>query len=204
MRKAFLLAVSSLVFGSFVMADTFNGPTNLTLKTFDSLDINGPAKLKLIKAKSLDVKGTLDFHSLDIADKAVVNGPVSGEKGKFGKLEVTGPFVVDHVISDDLYVTGPVKATFLEVKSDAEFIGPVFVQHAKFHDLVATAEKITLEDVTVQDLTVEKTDQDQVLVLKGNTVVNGDIEFASGKGIVQADSTVEIKGKVKGGTVEKN
>ncbi len=76
MRNALLLICSSLLISSYAGGETFDGPTQLTMKFFDSLEIKGPAQLRLVKAQTLEVKGDLQFHSLDVAKNANITGSV--------------------------------------------------------------------------------------------------------------------------------
>lgn len=199
----FFLLCISMCLSAF--GEVFNGPTTLSWKVYDSLAVNGPANFKLVKAKTLQVNGPLQFHNLDVAGKAEVDGSMKGDKGKFGQLFVTGPMDVDHVICGELSVKGPVKATYLDVQNHAEIVGPLEVQHGKFKSLAVNADKIILEAVTIETIVVNKGNNNQTLVLRGQTIVNGDIVFESGNGIVQIESSdVRTNGSVKGATVKKS
>ena len=60
-----------------------------------------------------------------------------------------------------------------------------------------------MDDVTLESMVVSRGPKDQVLVLKGLTVVNGTIVFESGEGIVQVENPeVVIKGSVQGAVVK--
>jgi hypothetical protein len=179
----------------------YKGPTDLTLKVFDTLTIHGPAQLKLIKAKILDVKGPLEFSQLDISGSATLTGTVKGAKGKFKILKVTGPIEVDHVVCEELFVIGSVKAQFLDVAIKANITGELEVLQSKFKDLIVDGDKIVLDSVQLDSMTVKKGKTNETVTLRGNTVVNGDILFESGNGLVNVESTdVQIKGAIKGGT----
>lgn len=201
--KAFVSLLLIMFVCLSLPGEEYNGPTSLTLKFIDDLVINGPATLKLVKAKNLEVKGSLDYRSLDVAGNAEVIGPMKGSKGKFNKLHVTGPVDVDHLLCDELDVQGPVKAEYIDVTNQATIEGPLDVQHGKFKSLKVTADKIILDEVIADTIVVGK-GQEQVLILKSLSIINGDIVFESGTGIVQVDSPeVVIKGTVKGASVKK-
>lgn len=187
-----------------VSGEVFNGPANLSLKFYDALSINGPANLKMVKAQSLEIKGTLQFHRLSVAGKADIKGSITGDYGQFGLLNVLGSLEVDHVICDDLIVKGAINAQYLDVKNQANIEGLLNVQHGKFKNITVKADKITLDEVIVDTIIVSKNQSNQVLVLKGKTVINGDIIFESGTGLVQAEgSDVLIKGSVTGAKLSK-
>lgn len=179
--------------------EVFNGPTDLSLKIYDTLTINGPAKLKLIKGSSLEVHGTLEFHRLAISGKASVTGTMTGDHGKFGQLTVVGPMTVDHMICEDLTVTGPVTADSVVINNNTNIIGPLDARQSDFKNLTVNAEKIILDDVDVETITITGDQKNQTLVLKGKTTVTRDITFTSGTGIIQKEgSKVVVKGNVKG------
>lgn len=204
MHKLILPLLLLLLTCLSIFGDTYHGPTDLTLKFYDTLSIDGPAKLKLVKAQSLEVKGTLTFDKLDVAGKAEVFGTIKGTKGKFDQLDVTGAMDVDHVLCQKLSVKGPVTAVYLDVKDQADIEGPLTAQHSKFKNLSVKADKIVLDEVVVENIVVVKGPKNQVLILKGPTIVNGDIVFESGEGTVQIENPeVSIKGSIKGASIKK-
>jgi hypothetical protein len=195
----FTLALSSNIFAS-----VYNGPTDLSWRYFNDLVINGPAKLKLLKAATLQVNGPLQFNSIGIDGKAQVAGEFNGNKGQFGNLFVTGSMNVDHVLADNITITGPVVATYLEVKNDAIINGPLNAHHSEFNRLSVSSNNIVLDDVLVNEIIVNKNEKNQILILKGSTVVSGDITFESADGNVSIEnSKVRIKGKVIGANTTK-
>lgn len=192
--------LSLLVLSLTLFGEEFSGPTHLTLKIFDTLTIQGPAQLKMVKAKSLAVTGLLEFNHLNISGDATLTGAVKGSKGKFNTLTVTGSLDVDHVICKELIVTGNVKATFLDVAKQSTVNGDLEVKESKLGALSVAGDKILLDGVLLDSLTVRKGISDQQTVtLQGATIVNGDILFESGKGILNVQgSEVKINGTTKG------
>jgi hypothetical protein len=194
----FLLALCCFVSG-ICSADTFNGPTDLTLKYFDDLVIHGPAKLRMVKAKSLDVKGSLEFNQLAVKGKAEIIGEFKGKRGKFGKLNVTGLVDAEYVVCDELSVLGPVKIAYLEVKNTANIKGEMQGRHCKIKRLIVQAARIVLEDVEIGSILVKKDGRHEELILKGTSLIDGDIEFESGTGTVKIEgSAVKIQGEIRG------
>jgi hypothetical protein len=116
--------------------------------------------------------------------------------------------VAKNIVCSKLEVTGPVDVTDLQVSGDTTIIGPLKAGKSTFQNLTVTADKIVLEDVKIKDILVkknqeEKQEKKQVLELKGETIVGGNIIFESGKGVVEQGSEVKIQGEIKGATVEK-
>lgn len=183
-----------------ILGEVFTGPTDLAFKVFDDLSIKGPAKLKMVKAKTLEVQGPLKFHNLAVAEKAIIKGAMQGDKGKFGPLEIEGFAEIDHVICDTLKVKGAVNANYLDVNKDAAIEGALHVHYGKFQNLIVKGNEITLEDVTINNIIISKNQPPSVIILKGRTLVNGNITFESNDGVVTVEnSEVLIKGEIIGG-----
>jgi len=194
-----------LLITSTAFSQTYTGPTQLSIKMFDSLSVDGPTKLKLVKADSMKINGSLHFSKIDIAQEAVVNGALSGDHGKFRALQVTGSVDVANVICRDLKANGAFKATYLSVNGNASIVGPMVVDHGKFQNLEITADAITLEDLIAQNIIIHNTQNEQILILKGASNVSGDITFDSGKGTVQIEGpSVQVKGNIKGATTTRS
>lgn len=198
-EKISTLILLTLCLTFCLYGETFNGPTTLYKKVYEGLVIHGPAKLKLVKADTLEVSGPLDFESLEVVGEAKVNGPVKGDKGKFGQLTVKGPLYVDLVVCEDLSVEGKVIVTSLVVNNSAEIEGELDATHSKFKSLIVDAEKITLDDVIAESIFVSKSENNQLLILKGRTEIYGDVTFESGNGVIDIQSpNVYIRGAMVG------
>lgn len=204
MKKNFVFLFICCFCLANAFADVYTGPVEVSLKFFDNLTVNGPAKLKLLRTKTLDIQGPVEFHSIDVAGNATIIGNVKGYKGKFSLLQVTGSLEADEVICDDLDVKGQVTASSLIVKNQAKIEGSLTAQHSQFKTLVVNGDNITLNDVQADSLTVGKDVKKPVLVLQGATVINGDVIFESGDGLIRVKSPqAKIKGTVKGATTSR-
>lgn len=188
---------------SSMFAEEFNGPTDLTLKFYDSLTITGPAKLSLIKTKSLKVTGPLHFHNLAVSGDAEVVGPVTGDRGQFGQLKVTGDIDVDHFICQDLKAIGSVKGTNMLINGLADITGRFEASRSKLKNLSIEGNEVILNEVVAGNITIRKTQKSQALILKGMTIINGDIVFESGSGIIEVlNPLIQLNGKLTGGTIK--
>lgn len=181
------ISLSILFFCATAFAETFQGPTNLTLKSFDELTVNGPAHLHLIKAQNLKINGTLQFSRLEVAKEAVIHGPVTGDHGKFGSLEVNGP----------------VDASYLIVHGPTKIQGPLHLQFGELNELHVAAEEITLDSVKAAKVVIGKSGASQILILQGGTDIKGEIIFESGNGIlIKKDAASKFGGPLQGGTIQ--
>lgn len=195
-----LFILGSFFFLTMLHADTYNGPTSLRFTRKAEVTINGPATIKQASIKTLVVNGPLDFYEIEATVSATIAGYMKGEKGRFTKLQVTGPFYGHRIDCGELNVVGPVEVSYLKVTGDTTILGPLTATEAKFNNIIITADKISLNNATVNNLLIKKTDKEetQTLILTGSTVINGDVTFESGNGIIHADSSVVIHGSVKG------
>lgn len=200
--KSIFFSLSLLAIASSINAETFNGPTVLSEKSFDELEINGPADLKHVRAKSLTVKGPLKFHRLEIDGTTTVTGPMTGIEGKFEDVNVNGPFRAKKLKIRTLNVTGPVALARFTFSGDAKIKGPLEAKHGHFQNLTAGSDEggnsVSLYNITAKNITINKGKQEEVLSLGGKTEVSGKITFESGKGkIEKKGNDVQIEGDVK-------
>ncbi len=169
-------------------AHSYYGPTSLSNKSLTNLRVMGPLSLKdsTIKGK-LDVYGPFKGNSIQAA-KLTVQGPTSiYNKSKLGSVSINGPLTIKNSrVSSDLIVNGPIFA------SHSVFMGKISV----------SSTKLTFKDCNLQTLKIRPAhsfgNNQQVLYLKGNTIVNGDISFMTGNGKIIKDASVVIKGNIYG------
>ncbi len=209
MKKVIFLALGAL-FCTLVYAQNYNGPTNLTQTKTDNITIRGPATLKQVNTDSLTVYGPLQFTELEVKNDATIYGGVThSQKGSFGNLFIKGLFQANDISCNSLKVFGFMDVDNMTVKQGTEIKGALKAKNSTFQDITAAGDKIMLEDSQVNNISMnlekERIDNAQTIYLKGNTTVNGDIKFDSGKGVVVSEgSSVSIKGKIQGGTLQKS
>lgn len=198
--KHFLLGLC-LFASSLIQAETYNGPTELSNKRAKDIVINGPADLKNIEADTLTVKGPSNFENLTVNESSQFFGPVHGENGRLGNLTTKGPISGKNLIVNKLDVRGNVSVTRMEVKQNAEIRGALVAVDSKFRDLTIYADEIILEDVKMGNLLVKSEGTKvQNLILKGKTVISGNVTFEGGNGVIVKEGTSAIiKGNLQGG-----
>lgn len=186
-------------------AENFVGVTVLEKQKLQEASFMGATELKEITAKSLSILGPLHFTHLKVEKGTKIFGPVANsEFGDFDSLIITGLFAARNVTCSKLEVIGPVDVTHLQVSGITTIIGPLTAEKSTFQNLIITADKIVLEDSKTQEIIIKKNEnKKQVLNLKGNTIVQGNITFESGKGTIKQGPEVTIQGAIKGATVEK-
>lgn len=186
-------------------AQSFMGVTALKKQNLQKASFMGPTELKEITAQSLSVVGSLHFNNLKVEKDTEIVGPVANsDHGVFGSLFITGTFMAKNITCSKLKVIGPVDVTDLHVSKATMIIGPLKAEKSTLQNLTITSDKIILEDSKTKNIVVKKNkNKKQILDLKGKTIVEGNIIFESGKGVVEQDSEVKIQGEVTGATVEK-
>jgi hypothetical protein len=118
--------------------------------------------------------------------------------------DIIGSLEVKKGELQELKVKGAVEVVDLTVKGKTDITGSLDAKKSQFQNLEIKSDEISLDDVQVNDIIVKgNKDKEQVLQLKGKTVVNGNITFDSGKGIIEQGAAVKIHGEIKGGTVSK-
>lgn len=201
-------------YSTTTLADTFNGPTELSSQEFKELTINGPARLNKIKAGTLTVNGPINFNELKVSGDTKVEGPFSGEDGEFSNLLVRGPFWGSKLKLKNLKVEGDAALEDFSITGNIDVNGPLKVKNGSCHDISSAHTPIALYNVKVNNINVKKnSDTDKSsetnasdtneIKLAGDTVVSGNITFDSGDGIVFIrDKTVQFKGKIIGGKLK--
>ncbi len=204
MKKFFMVLTAGILAAGVAQAQDYFGPTNLNNTNIGESKITGPANLRNVKADSLSVMGPTQFTHLTVTGATELTGPVnSSEQGTFGQLKVTGPLDVKQITANTLSVTGPVKIKESTITGDTEVVGPLSAEKSKFGDITVTADTVTLTDADVHNIIVKNDHgQKQTLYLK-KASVSGNITFESGRGLVVKSKDSDIKGDVKGATLQK-
>ncbi len=195
-RICFSLAVVWVLSGLQAEQEVISATTQLTFKVFDSLQVHGPTSLHWVKADTLHVSGPLTFSRLSVGEDAVVEGSMQGDHGKFGSLEVSGEAKFKEVICGKLIVRGSCEAEDLMVNGDAKFFGPLQVNHGELEKVMALGEEVILDNVTADTIHLERHEESQILILRGSTLIRGDIQLAHPDSKVQTEGAqVKILGQ---------
>jgi len=204
MKQILPLLVCTACMFQEVQAQSFTGVTTIEKQNLKEASFIGATEFKAVTAKSLSVMGPIHFDHLKVEKNTEVVGAVTeSEHGTFGSLIITGPFTAKNITCSKLEVIGPVDVSDLQVSGDTTIIGPLKAGKSTFQNLTVTSDKIILEDSKVTDIVVKKNeDKKQVLDLRGTTIVEGNIIFESGEGVVEQDSEVNIQGEIEGANVQ--
>lgn len=173
------------------------------LPSSETLSVLGPADLKDVEAFKLHVIGPLVFEKLKVQGHAECIGPVEGDTGSFEMLKIVGPLKGFHLTCRSLDVIGRVDLEDVQVQEAIHITGLTHIKRGSIQTLVVTAPEVILEDVRVQSVRFRQDDSKnpQILALKGDSVVEGDVAFEGGQGIVRLAPSVRFQGKVLGGVM---
>lgn len=167
-------------------AEEFIGYAKLENKNFDQLNISGNALLKIISADSLKLDGSLKFEDLNVKNQININGYANGK----------------NLQAENLVVNGSISGKNLAISGNTTVHGNLKVIDSKFSVIEARANEIILNNSIVQNIGFKNTEKNiQKLVLKGNSVIEGDVNFESGHGEVFVSKTSVIKGQIIGGKI---
>jgi hypothetical protein len=179
---------------------TFQGPTTLADRTFDTLIIEGSADLERVKVKNLKVNGPVRFFDLEVSGATELNGPTKGRKAFFNSLTVKGFLKAKEVKIETLNVDGPVRLWWFTILGDSTINGRLKAMEGSFQNLRVGSKSggdldVFLENVTAKELFINAGAAPEVVTLSGRVMIDGPLTFESGRGrIVTKGNQVEIKG----------
>ncbi len=218
LHKAIFMA-TLFVFNTAI-AKTVNGDLNLDHANLDHVTVNGNAKLTDSKFQSLHVHGHLKFSQVGIADTLVVNGSAEGnglrcrsakidgalEVDKFTaeKAHISGAFIGnDTIIHQNMTVDGELDGRHMTVDGQAIVHGKLNLENSDFHTIEVSSDYCLLQNTRATHIIFKhmKSGRVQKLILNGQTIISGDIDFETGSGEVILDQQAVIKGKITGGKI---
>ncbi|MDR3478527.1 MAG: hypothetical protein P4M14_10910 [Gammaproteobacteria bacterium] len=148
----------------------------------------GEAKGNMIVGKvtlqCLKITGTAKFDGTTIAGNLHITGPLEAKSAKLSSLKVAGV-----VTLTDTTVSGPVNiAGTLEAKNTT------FLDKILFQGKSASFTHSTLKDIEITSKASQKT----TIYLEDDSVINGNITFKNGNGLVK-NHHATLNGKIIGG-----
>ena len=171
--------------------------------------INGSANLVNAEYENVTVNGSLSFNNLSVKNKLNVNGTSFGLKLIAKIIEFNGSIEASNVKAQLLTVNGSLTGSDITITEKTKLNGPAHVNNAQLHsvDIASTIaafidSEITGNTVIKKVITNDKPAK-QIIELKGNTVVLGDITFEQEGGEIHLYDQAEVKGTVLNGRVVK-
>lgn len=174
----------SLVYGGYQAGNTFNGPATCSGQS-DSVTVNGSLTLSSATASSLTVNGPLNASGSQISS-ATVEGAVNANSSKISDMTVNGPATLSNVTINNLTINGALQASGSNIS------------------MIEANGDLTFTNSTIGNITIDQTSGSGAykIYLLGNTVVNGNIVYKQGNGIVYKAPGAKVTGSVSGATVQ--
>jgi hypothetical protein len=156
--------------------------------------------------KTFIVNGSLDFADIKVIEILTVIGSAKGKGLESKRLVVSGSCIGENIIvTGDAIVEGGLEVINSKMQAHTTIVGELKARRSKFHDLEVDSNEIILSDSTTHNITINESSEydTQKIILKGKTIISGDIIFKSGRGQVVKDKDAVIKGKIEGGMLHK-
>lgn len=202
-------STNSLFVMIVLMGFSYIHPTEGTTSSdTNALTFYGPANIKnTIKNQSLKVMGPLVLDNTDINGQIEVYGPFLGNNVNTLSLTVQGPADIQNLKVGEITINGPLSIKGSVVSGSATINGPIRSSNTVFRkDVSVAARSLTFKNSEIQNLTIRPSNpmikKEQILYLKGKTIIHGNITFESGNGKIISSENVVIKGMIKGGVKE--
>lgn len=150
--------------------------------------MDGALSAKKVTFADVQVNGSSELINSTVKGQMNIDGGLNVEQGEFEALNVNGG----------------VSLSQAHIKGEAVINGGLIARDTSFEKhLSVAAEKIEFDNVKLLSLHVQcvgKRAKMQQVLLKGNTLVKGDIVF-DGKGKVLMETGAKIQGTVKNGKI---
>lgn len=165
----------------------------------------GAIQLSNSKQKKLYHSGMIQLESITMTDATVINGYIMAKDSSFKELTVNGQCQLENSeLNGAVSINGQMQLKNVQVTAPMTVYGFLGARSSQFEKpLTITSSNVDLLDSSTQNINIEGSKNEKQTVNLTRTAVNGNIVFASGKGIVKMDPESSIKGKVSGGTIEK-
>lgn len=169
--------------------------------------VNGGSHLNKGKYNSLEVNGNLEFKDLVIKNLLIVNGSIQGKNLKCKTMKSNGSVDVNGLQAQTIESNGLFLGKNTDIAGRSEFNGSLEITKGKLHDMQIASTRSTIIDTKVSgNIYIKKVNKGwsfgligkpsiQILELKGNSLVKGDIIFEEG-GAVHLFDKATVKGKI--------
>lgn len=192
LKQAVLLALLAVQTSSYAVQPSSD-------MQFGAIQISNSTQKKLYHS------GMLELQSVTMDDAAVINGYLMAKNSTFKELTVNGQVQLENSkLTGPASINGQMQLKNVDASAPLTVYGFLGARNSLFDALLTvTSTNIDLIDSNAQNINIEGVKDEKQTLNLTRTTVNGNIVFASGKGIVKIDPESSIKGKVSGGKIEK-
>lgn len=171
--------------------------------------INGSAVLHKGTYAALNINGSLTFEDLEVAETLEVKGSMKGKNLTCAILQGNGSVKIEGLRADRIEINGAFQGDNIHVKDRAQLSGKVTINHSVLQQVEVATTHATFENTQVKgNIHMQKSTQGwvifgcklttpapQVLELKGDTHISGDVVFDEA-GEVHVFDHAKIQGSV--------
>ena len=153
---------------------------------------------------NLSEGGFVNIDGTTVKNNTQVEGVFSIKNADLNNVNLSGTgTITDTGVRGDFVGEGAVSVANIQFTSVFKFKGSMSANATTFLNLVElTIEKATFKNSGVKSILVHKTGHsNEIIYLEDHTVVNGDVTFESGNGIVMESSGSSVTGVVSGGKI---
>ena len=194
------------------------GACLIAAQTMAAQVISGSSVLKDRNFDSLQVNGALEFNNLIVDDLLEVNGSISGKNLKCRDLKSNGSLHIEVLRAHNIEGNGSFEGKNIEVTEQAKINGYAKITDGKLNIVeIASFNSVFVNTKVIGNIVIKKTDNGfnlsnlkskdpkvQILELKDDSVISGNITFEAEGGEVHLFDSSKVYGKVLNGKVIKN
>lgn len=183
--------VDGSVNGSTLTCQNFTVDSSVTSNhvTCQNLKVGGSTTGNHINCQNLKIAGSLTGSSITVTGQGSVDGSCA---------------VNGFNVNNTLKVRGSATGQRWDIRGDTVITGCLKASdQSRFTSITLYSYDSTLEHSTANNIIIKRCalNRPQLLRLSQGTVINGNVTFEDGQGVIYVDSTSRVTGTVTGGTV---
>jgi len=139
--------------------------------------------------ENINAAGVVRIDNTTVSEQTIISGILNCQNSFLNSLQVTGTTNISHTTIN----TGV-------------FVGLLVAKNCIFNDnMRVTSNEVNMKTCSLKDVVVsdQNPSVDQLVLLSGDTVVEGNINFISGRGKVILEDNAVVNGQVIGGNIER-
>lgn len=183
--------INGSVHGSILQCQQLgiNGSVHGDHITCQYLDINGPVTVEHVNCRNLKIDGSFTGTDITATEQGSINGSCT---------------VNGFNVNNTLKIRGKAIGQRWDIRGNAEINGCLKASdQSRFTNIDLCSYDSSLEHSTANNIVIKRCTpvRPQILRLSQGTVINGNVTFEDGQGVIYVDSTSRVTGTVTGGRV---
>lgn len=166
----------------------------------------GRQKIENESLTSFDSYGDLNISSSSIKGDLKVFGALDAVSFTVDNLSVFGEASLENsTVNEDANINGRIVLKSSNIKGNMQVFGDITARASNIgSEITISGKKAKFVASKTKDIVMRanKVEPEQILILKKNTIVQGNIIFESGQGTIEKDDTVRIDGEIIGAIIK--